>query len=62
LTTDSTIFSQENGPFSPDENNNLSPNPYSWNLYANMLYLESPAGYHFIISNTDYKQANCFEN
>lgn len=27
-----------------------------------MLYLESPAGYHFIISNTDYKQANCFEN
>eukprot|EP01099_Mayorella_cantabrigiensis_P004308 TRINITY_DN322_c0_g1_i2.p1 TRINITY_DN322_c0_g1~~TRINITY_DN322_c0_g1_i2.p1 ORF type:complete len:232 (-),score=40.62 TRINITY_DN322_c0_g1_i2:984-1655(-) len=35
---------EEHGPFFPDKNGNLQTNPYSWNLVANMLYLESPAG------------------
>jgi carboxypeptidase C (cathepsin A) len=47
----------ENGPFYPDENNNLALNPYSWNLFANMLYLESPAGYYRL---TDSNEGSVF--
>jgi len=35
---------EEHGPFFPDASGNLVENPYSWNLVANMLYLEAPAG------------------
>ncbi|KAF7248921.1 hypothetical protein EG68_09277 [Paragonimus skrjabini miyazakii] len=37
----------ENGPFIVKTGPKLVPNPYSWNLLGNMLYLESPAGVGF---------------
>ena len=38
-------FSQENGPYRmPDGDPNFYENPHSWNMEANMLYIESPAG------------------
>ncbi|KAL7056413.1 hypothetical protein AAHC03_020948 [Spirometra sp. Aus1] len=37
----------ENGPFWTGPNKTLTTNPYSWNLIANVLYLESPAGVGF---------------
>jgi serine carboxypeptidase-like clade 2 len=40
----------ENGPFRPDENLNLVPNADSWNNFANVLYLESPAFVGFSFS------------
>jgi carboxypeptidase C (cathepsin A) len=38
-------FAQEHGPFvMPDGDTHFYENPNSWNLEANMLYIESPAG------------------
>ncbi|KAA3674280.1 cathepsin A (carboxypeptidase C) [Paragonimus westermani] len=34
----------ENGPFMVQDGQKLIPNPYSWNKFANVLYLEAPAG------------------
>ncbi|CAH8619892.1 unnamed protein product [Heterobilharzia americana] len=37
----------ENGPFTLVEGPKLIENPYSWNKFANVLYLEAPAGVGF---------------
>lgn len=37
-------FLTENGPFRPQsDGQNLFLNPYSWNLKANIIFLEAPA-------------------
>jgi hypothetical protein len=35
---------QENGPFSVEPNLSLKRNPYSWNSFANLLYIDQPVG------------------
>ncbi|KAF7256525.1 hypothetical protein EG68_07378 [Paragonimus skrjabini miyazakii] len=35
---------EENGPFRVQAGQKLIPNPHSWNKFANVLYLEAPAG------------------
>lgn len=47
-------FMQENGPLIyDDETNEISMNEQSWNLKANVLYIESPAGVGYSIAETD---------
>ena len=40
-------FGTEHGPFHIDGTGTLTPNQYSWNRIANMLYIEQPAGVGF---------------
>ena len=46
-------FGLEHGPFFYSSSGELSPNEYSWNKVANMLYVEQPAGVGFSYSDTD---------
>jgi carboxypeptidase C (cathepsin A) len=50
-------FMTEQGPFRPDIDGNLQPNPYAWNKIANMVFLEQPVGVGFSYSDNkdDYK-------
>lgn len=34
----------EQGPFRPNEDGQLSLNPYAWNRISNMVFIESPCG------------------
>lgn len=47
----------EQGPFRPNKELNLEMNPYSWNLVANMVFIEAPCGVGFSYStdSDDYK-------
>ena len=47
-------FFQENGPWVVDDDNHtIYENPYPWNMRANVMYLESPAGVGFSIAKND---------
>jgi len=46
-------FGLEHGPFFFSESGELSPNEFSWNKVANMLYVEQPAGVGFSYSDTE---------
>ena len=49
----------ENGPFIFDDGEYaIKPNPYPWNLRANLLYIESPAGVGFSVDNSTTKSWN----
>ena len=43
----------ENGPFVFDDGESIiKPNPHPWNVRANLLYIESPAGVGYSFANT----------
>ena len=50
-------FMTEQGPFRPDADGNIQPNPYAWNKIANMVFLEQPVGVGFSYSENsdDYR-------
>jgi len=35
---------KENGPYRIEKNLTLSLNPYSWNSFANIIYVDAPVG------------------
>eukprot|EP00029_Vermamoeba_vermiformis_P013256 TRINITY_DN8172_c0_g1_i1.p2 TRINITY_DN8172_c0_g1~~TRINITY_DN8172_c0_g1_i1.p2 ORF type:complete len:436 (-),score=163.13 TRINITY_DN8172_c0_g1_i1:69-1376(-) len=37
----------ENGPYKMDQNMTVTTNPYSWNNYANIMYVDQPVGTGF---------------
>ena len=53
-------FGTEHGPFYFSQEGELSPNKYSWNQLANIIYVEIPVGVGFSYSNhrKDYTHAN----
>ena len=54
-------FMQEHGPFVIDDNSTVvKKNDYPWNLNANVLYLESPAGVGWSVGEkvSDYKHTD----
>lgn len=52
----SHFLSQENGPYKIEANQSLSLNPYSWNSFANLLYVDQPVGtgWSWAEINADY--------
>jgi len=47
-------YMQENGPLAIDDGEDyIKTNPYPWNLRANMLWLESPAGVGWSVGETN---------
>lgn len=50
-------FGTEHGPYYISASGELSPNPYSWNQLANIIYVEQPSGVGFSYSErqSDYK-------
>lgn len=53
-------FMQEHGPFElKDGATNITPNPYSWNNKANMLYIEQPAGVGYSWGDCSNKPEQC---
>jgi serine carboxypeptidase-like clade 4 len=44
----------ENGPYTVQSNLSLSTNPFSWNTFANLLYIDQPAGTGFSYADQDY--------
>jgi len=44
----------ENGPYTVDANGNLTPNPFSWNKNANLIYIDQPVGTGFSYASSDY--------
>lgn len=53
-------FAQEHGPFRNVEGTTtFVPNPYSWNLNANVLYVEQPAGVGYSYCGAGPSAAEC---
>ena len=46
-------FGTEMGPYFISRDGTLSPNPFSWNKVASVLYIEQPAGTGFSYSDTE---------